>query len=164
MSRSQVPPIDPARIGRRLQAVFAHIHHARMAGLPIVHPGLSVAVVGARHWQQDWAGVLVTPWCMNLVLIPGPGSDLQPGTPGSKQWVALPAGEFELIASEERGIGPFGACSLFSPMQAFVDQAAALATAEAVMQQLFEPPPAPEPAAPASVSRRALLRGDLGRA
>jgi [NiFe] hydrogenase assembly HybE family chaperone len=156
--------MQPSPTAERLTAVFERIHRERMAGLPILHPALSVAVVGAREWRGAWAGVLITPWCMNLVLIPAPGSGFVPGPTGSKQVLELPAGAFELIASEEPDIGPFAACSLFSPMQQFADQAAALATAEAVMQQLFEPDPppaAPQPAAAPGISRRDLLRGTL---
>lgn len=156
---------DPPRMARRLCAVVERIRRERMAGLPILHPGLSVAVIGARRWQTDWCGVLITPWCMNLVMVPGPDSDTGRGPVGSKQLCQLPAGDFELIASEEVGIGPFAACSLFSPMQVFADQAAAVATAEAVVRELFQPPAAslsnagPQPRHSADLSRRALLLG-----
>ncbi len=124
---------------RKLTAAFEQIHHQRMRGLPILHPGLRVAVVGGRRWQGDWLGILLTPWCMNLVLIPGPDSAQQLGSIGSTGCIDLPAGRFELIASEEAGVGAFAACSLFSPMQDFPDQASALATAEAIMVELFDP-------------------------
>lgn len=156
------------QVSRQLVARFERVQRERMAGLPILHPGLSVVVIGAREWQQDWLGMLVTPWCMNLVRIPGPGSAFVPGSVGSKQIIAFPAGEFEFIASDEEGVGPFAACSLFSPMQEFADQAVALATAEAVMAALFEPEPSSAAApqgipAQANISRRDLLRGRLSR-
>jgi [NiFe] hydrogenase assembly HybE family chaperone len=153
---------------QRLREAFERIHRERMAGLPILHPDLRVAVIGGRRWQHDWIGVLLTPWCMNLVLLPGPGAARRPGSAGSTQRLVLPAGTFELVASHEAGVGAFAACSLFSPMHGFADQAAAVATAEAVMQALFAPPEAP-PAAdarrslPAGISRRDLLRGRLRR-
>ncbi|TXH61274.1 MAG: [NiFe]-hydrogenase assembly chaperone HybE, partial [Burkholderiaceae bacterium] len=42
---------------------------------------------------------------------------------------------FEFLGAHEEGFGPFEACSLFSPMFQFEDQAAALATAEEVLRQ-----------------------------
>lgn len=159
------PSVDPNSTARRLCAIFERIRRQRMTGLPILHPGLSVAVIGARQWGSDWTGVLVTPWCMNLVLIPGSGSDTGRGPIGSKQVRALPAGDFEFIASEEIGIGPFAACSLFSPMQVFADQAAAIATAESVIRELFQPRPdsardaRPEGERDLGLSRRSLLLG-----
>ena len=156
------------RIARQFVAGFERVQRERMAGLPILHPALSVAVIGAREWHRDWLGMLLTPWCMNLVLVPRSGSAFVPGTVGSKQVVAFPAGKFEFIASEEEGIGAFAACSMFSPMHEFADQASATATAEVVMTALFEPesaataPTQLESARP-GLSRRDLLRGRLSR-
>jgi [NiFe] hydrogenase assembly HybE family chaperone len=160
---------DEAKIANTLIEAFQRVHREHMAGLPILHPGLSVAVIGARDWHGDWVGMLLTPWCMNLVLVPGAGSAFVPGTVGYKQVVAFPAGGFEFISSEEEGIGAFAACSMFSPMQAFVDQAAAVSTAEAIMVALFEPEPSAEKGAVGAVSdgtgisRRDLLRGRVSR-
>ena len=169
--------IDVATVANALTAVFERVHRERMAGLPILHPGLSVAVIGARQWRQDWLGMLLTPWCMNLVIVPGSESVFASGPIGTKQLIEFPAGAFEFIASDEAEIGAFAACSMFSPMQTFVDQAGAVATAEAVMVALFEPEPelrlesaaavpggevSPEPVS-RNLSRRDLLRGRLTR-
>jgi [NiFe] hydrogenase assembly HybE family chaperone len=175
------PMIEVATIANTLTAAFKRVHRERMVGLPILHPGLSVAVTGARQWRQDWLGMLLTPWCMNLLIVPGPESERVAGGVGSKQVIRFPAGEFEFIGSDEEGIGGFVACSMFSPMQVFADQAAAIATAEAVMVALFEPESAAAPVGPlggppggpqrdealasagAGISRRDLLRGRVAR-
>ena len=164
---------DVAMVEYALTTAFERVHRERMAGLPILHPGLSVAVIGARQWRRDWLGMLLTPWCMNLLIVPGPESDLVSGVVGSKQVIRFPAGEFEFIGSDEEGIGGFIACSMFSPMHAFADQAAAVATAEAVLVALFEPEPGGEQGGPsgdviaasagARISRRDLLRGRVSR-
>lgn len=130
-----------------------------MAGLPILHPGLSVAVIGARAWRGDWLGVLITPWCMNLVLVPAAGSDS--ADVGNNVVLALPAGRFELLRSHEPGIGAFAACSLFSPMHEFADQGAAVATAESVMAQLFEPAAVEIPTAVAAAPAVPVPAGEL---
>jgi [NiFe] hydrogenase assembly HybE family chaperone len=165
--------IEVATIANTLIQAFQRVHRERMAGLPILHPGLSVAVIGARPWRQDWLGMLLTPWCMNLLIVPGAESTYVFGPVGSKQLIEFPAGTFEFIASDEAGIGAFAACSMFSPMQTFADQAAAVATAEAIMVALFEPEPggaqggSQVDVAAAStgvgISRRDLLRGRVSR-
>ena len=71
---------DVATIANTLIEAFQRVHRERMAGLPILHPGLSVAVIGARDWRQDWLGMLLTPWCMNLVIVPGAESAFVRGT------------------------------------------------------------------------------------
>ena len=164
---------DVATLANALTAAFERVHHERMAGLPILHPRLSVAVIGARQWRQDWLGMLLTPWCMNLVIVPGSASTFVAGPVGSKQLIEFPVGAFEFIASDEAHIGAFAACSMFSPMQTFADQAAAVATAEAIMVALFEPEPGgaqggsrgdvAATSSGAGISRRDLLRGRVSR-
>lgn len=164
MAESDLAPED---VARRLTAAFQRIHVERMAGLPILNPGLSVQVVGGRIVDGDWIGVLITPWCMNLVLVPGTESANSPGQVGVKQEIRLPAGDVEMIGSAEADIGPFAACSLYSPMGGFADQDAAVAVAEEILSAVLGPAPgdAEAPAAPGKVgiSRRELLRGAFGR-
>ena len=83
--------------------------------------------------------MLVTPWCVNLVLMPAVGSELAYDTQGPKRLLDFPAGRLELVSSALDDLGTIASCSLFSPMQAFADQAAAEATAADVMTALFKP-------------------------
>lgn len=138
-----------------LQQAFEHIAATRMAGLPLVHPGLAVATVGFQPDDDEvWLGVLVTPWCMNLVRLPQHGGValLAVGETGSRD---LGARRFDFIGAHEGGVGAFEAASLFSPMAEFADQAAALATADAVLDALRGslPPRVSQPA------RRGFLFG-----
>ena len=84
---------------------------------------------------------------------------------GQTQHHALPGGTFSFIVGEEPMLGRFQMCSLFSPMERFVDQEAALATAEAAMAELLTPQTT-EASAPQALSRRRLfgLAPDQGEA
>lgn len=151
----------PELVQARIEAAFGTIARERMAGVPILNPALDVAAIGTRAWNGHWLAILVTPWCMNVLLLPqssDPAAWKGPG-PGDTLRQALPGGSFAFIVGEEPALGRFLMCSLFSPMQEFADQAAAVATAEAVMVEIMTPPPAP---APAPMSRRRLfgLAGD----
>ena len=42
----------------------------RMAGVPILNPALSVQTVDFSPWRGHWLGALVTPWFINLVVMP----------------------------------------------------------------------------------------------
>jgi [NiFe] hydrogenase assembly HybE family chaperone len=161
---------DVERTGARLAGAFDRVHRERMAGLPILHTGLAVAVVGGRDWQGHWLGVLITPWCMNLVVVPAPGSTYAAAGEGTTLRLAFPAGRFDFIVSSVEDLGPFAACSLFSPMHGFADQAGAEAVAAEVLAELFTPEPgaASQRAGAAraqpegsGVSRRELLRGSF---
>ena len=166
--------------GIRLQKMFRRIEAERMQGLPFLRAGLQVQAVDFIEWQQDFLGVLITPWFMNLVLLPGniPWPQYQIGEK-CLHW--FPSGEYEFIAGQEDGVGCYQMCSLFSPMHAFADQDAAVATAQAVMQALLDEqnierlnnpqyweseqtasvPDTTNPPQPKGFSRRALFGGNL---
>lgn len=127
-------------LAHRVQALrqaFEEIARSRMAGLPLVNPRLAVACVGFRaEADEDLAlGVLVTPWCMNLLRLPlrADAVALRPGEMGERDCGAR---RFDFVGAHEHGIGAFEAASLFSPMFEFVDQHAALATAEEALKEL----------------------------
>ena len=120
-----------------LQQAFEQIARTRMAGLPLVNPRLAVACVGFRAEGNGALalGVLITPWCMNLVRLPlhDDALPLRPGVVGAREGGARC---FGFIGAHEDGIGGFEAASLFSPMFEFVDQNAAVATAEEALKEL----------------------------
>jgi len=158
---------DPAA---RLQAAFTRIWKTRMADLPFLNPALSVESVGFRPWQGQWLGALVTPWSLNLVLMPGEGP-WESLAMGGERFAALPAGRFRFIAGVDDELGEYHACSLFSPVLEFADHESARATAEAALAALFDAANAPgadsyqpsqvdePPAQPSAVSKRDFIRG-----
>ena len=123
--------------GQALSQAFNRIRHTRMTGLPFLNPALHVEAVGFRPWENRVVGVLLTPWCMNLVVFPGADKDFRTlGADVQQTWV-FPSGDYDFMGGEEMECGPFHFCSLFSPMAEFDDQGAARATAEAVLDALF---------------------------
>jgi [NiFe] hydrogenase assembly HybE family chaperone len=109
-----------------------------MAGVPILNPALSVEAVGFRPWGEHWLGILVTPWFMNLWLMPRVVARWQPIAVGASRHHVFPAGVFEFIGGFEPTIGDYQACSLFSPMFDFSDHCGARDTAVAAMEALFD--------------------------
>ena len=167
-----VTPSEPAPV-QQLEAAFQDIYAQRMQGLPFVNEALQVEAVGFRRWEGRWLGVLITPWFMNLVLLPdAPGEWRSLPVRGDTSY-AFPAGVFDFIGGFEPAIGEFQSCSLFSPVFEFQQHEAARATAEAALEALFDagaragaegPGTAPEerakpPPTTTSVSKRDFLRG-----
>lgn len=179
----------PAQRLQQLQHLFEQIASTRMAGLPILHPALQVEVLGFEplpldalpqeqaapaglQAQPELLGILITPWFMNLLCLPLRPC-LRTSALAAKRELLLGAQRFEFLAHAEAGLGTFWACSLFSPMSEFVDQAQARETAVAVLQALRVKPVPAAHAAPANqpvgnsaasadavvASRRALLFG-----
>ena len=158
-------PTSVPELAARLEETFSMIERERMADVPILNTSLNVEAVGFREWEGQCLGVLITPWFMNLMLLPLDADEAESEQrSGETSSVHFPAAEFEFIFGEEPDIGGYRMCSLFSPVFDFEDHAAAVATAESVLEQLMtapddeeennEPKPQTEP-----VSRRDLFRG-----
>jgi [NiFe] hydrogenase assembly HybE family chaperone len=148
-----------------LAAAFREIQTTRMQGVPILNPRLSVQAVGFEPDPGEAGvalGVLVTPWFINLVRLPltGAGESALAAVGESR---ARNAGSLraDFIGAYEPAVGRFEACSLFSPVLEFVDQAAALATAEEALRLLRGPAPAAATASwPAASAHKATPAPD----
>ncbi|HEY2190006.1 MAG TPA: [NiFe]-hydrogenase assembly chaperone HybE [Caldimonas sp.] len=129
------PPLpDPSA---RLTAAFREVAK-RMQGLGFVNPALEVEAVGFAPWQGHWLGVMVTPWFMNLVLLPRDLDQWQPLPMGGKRKLRFPAGVYEFIGAADAAIGEHQTCSLFSPMHEFESHAAARLVAQLAREALFD--------------------------
>jgi [NiFe] hydrogenase assembly HybE family chaperone len=138
MTESATLPTDRPCPVETLESTFRHIAQHRMAGVPILNPALSVEALGFRPWDEHWLGVLITPWFMNLWLMPRVMARWQPIAVGATRHYVFPAGVFEFIGGFESTIGDYQACSLFSPMFEFGDHAGARGTAAAALAALFD--------------------------
>ncbi len=125
-----------------------------MIGLPVHNPALEVEAVGFRPHCDDYAGVVITPWCMNVTVIAADPDAPAPGAIGSKRSHSFPSGVYTFTLGRLDGAGLIETCSLFSPMDEFNDQAVAREAARAAVEGLFE---APKPSAQPTMTRRFLL-------
>ena len=148
--------LDSKQIRYALETTFNDILDKRMRDMPMVNPALSVQAVGFNRFNKDWLGVLITPWFMNLLLLPGVDSRWCEQQPGTKIERHFPYGVFEFTLGSEALLETYALCSLFSPMFQFKNQAEALAAAQAALQGLLTE------TTPRSISRRDLLRGTIG--
>ncbi|MDJ1007427.1 MAG: [NiFe]-hydrogenase assembly chaperone HybE [Paracoccaceae bacterium] len=121
-----------------LLAEFTEVWNAKMRDVPIVNKLLRVQAVGFRLHEGRPLGVLLSPWFMNLVLLPAEAEDWSDLTPGAKEIVHFPSGPYEFVHNTRDQIGGYKACSLFSAMGDFSTQAAAVDVANAVMVALFD--------------------------
>lgn len=144
----------------QLEAHFRQVHQTAMRDLPICNQALRVEAFGFRAHGDHLIGVMVTPWFLNIFAAPLTAGPVEDGT------LILPAGAVDFAAHDYPGLGRLLSCSLFSPMDIFIDHEAAAATARASLDLLFKAPEsAPEKLAPqnpapekAAVDRRAFFR------
>lgn len=133
----------------RLDAHFRSVLADRMRDVPILNASLSVESCGWRRHASGWLGVMITPWCMNLVLLESStaGSEVsEPGqvsvadTPrnGESCLKTFPAGEYHFTVNHDATAGVWLSCSLFSPMFEFSDQEFARDVAHSALLALFD--------------------------
>jgi [NiFe] hydrogenase assembly HybE family chaperone len=133
---SAAPGFD-ADPSEALERAFDRIGATRFVDLPLVNPTLRVKAVGFRRCQYGWAGVLLTPWFMNLMVVPARGIAWQPLGVGVRRRLMLPAGCFEVLGGAEDEVGEYLYCPMFSTMSVFADQDGALMTAGELCTMLF---------------------------
>lgn len=156
--------IHPANPADAVEQAFFRIQREQMADVPILNHALSVEAVDFQRWQGHWLGVVVTPWCMSLLLLPGGGENWVSTGENRRRFVKFPAGDFAFLGSREAELGEYQSCPLFSPMGQFASQSEATMTARASLIALLTSPQAApavtaaeRPAGEPSLSRRRFL-------
>lgn len=146
----------------RLAAMYRRIWETRMHDMPFVNRALAVEVVGFRQWQGDWVGAAITPWFLNLFVLPGGGRLWSDRPAGERCNIAFPVGELEFIADDDNSaeIPAYQYCPLITQVGQFASQEAARAVAEEALKALFVAPPVVEAAAVAAPSQAAAVADD----
>ena len=146
-----------------VEEAFFRIQQEQMADVPILNPALSVEAVDFQRWQGHWLGIVVTPWCMSMLLVPGSTENWISTGDNQRRFVKFPAGDFAFLGSAEAELGEYQSCPLFSPMSQFASQSEATMTARASLIALLTDPQAAKaataekPAGEPSLSRRRFL-------
>ena len=138
-----------------LVARYQAIYQERMRDLPIVNPRLAVEAVGFEQWEDQDLGVLITPWFMNLVLLPD-SARLTDLPQGDRVECRFPSGPCELTVYHDEDLGSYLAAVLFRTVADFPDQDVARAVAEEALAQLLAEPAEKDTE---KVSRRGLFTG-----
>ncbi|MEM9706756.1 MAG: [NiFe]-hydrogenase assembly chaperone HybE, partial [Pseudomonadota bacterium] len=128
-----------------------------IVGLPVHNSALDIAAIGFRPFDDLYVGVIVTPWCMNIVGMPTDPRSPARGPVGSKHARVFPSGEYTFVIGLMEGVGWIETCSLFSPMDDFAEQSVAVDVATSAAEGLFEFDEVEREAASKPVSRRFMF-------
>ncbi len=153
-------PAALAPLAARIEAHYRAVAAGPMADVPLCNPRLAVRLVRLVDWAGVRVGVLVMPWAINLILLPGRDPWPAAASLSKRRW-RFPSGDYDFVFGEDVGFGPYQVCSLFSPALEFDSMAAACETAGAALLALLQPPIAADAASPddGSPSRRRWLFG-----
>lgn len=131
---------------------FEHIYVEHMQDLPIVNKSIQVEAVGFEGYEGHELGVLITPWFMNLVLLPAEDA-WSDSAQGDASTIEFPSGPIEFTTSRDDVLGTYLTAVLFRSVSDLPDQAVARKVALEVMKELFVP------SQKRKLSRRELLTG-----
>jgi [NiFe] hydrogenase assembly HybE family chaperone len=121
----------------QLEPTFQKILDERMEGVPVINDRLTIKAIGFHQWNDFQLGILVTPWFMNLMLLPQVETEDSQAKIGSIQTQVFPSGAYDFIVGFENELGVYLSCSLFSPMFEFEDQHAAELTAKEALSAIM---------------------------
>lgn len=94
---------------------YERIAREQMCELPFYHSSMPIAVESVL-FEGQWLGVVLTPWMLSVVVLPGP-DQLWPRRISSERLVLrLPCGEMTFMVGDLPRSGQLLACSLMSPL------------------------------------------------
>ena len=128
---------DLATTERTIAETFERIWREQMQGIPLLNPMLRVETLGFQEWQGRVIGIVITPWLMNLVMLPNEEDDWEGMELGDKQPHTFPSRSYKFMVNEIDGIGTCQTHSLYSPMHEFVNQDHAIAAAQSFLDTLM---------------------------
>ncbi|MCA0407299.1 MAG: [NiFe]-hydrogenase assembly chaperone HybE [Proteobacteria bacterium] len=129
-------------LAEKFEEAFRELHRGRMRDVPFLNSALQVQAIGFRPYDHEVAGrctlgVLLTPWFMNIVLVPDEAPEPAPQV-GSKSVLSFPSGRYEFVWNNREETGPYRACSLFSPVNELASQLQAVEIGVEVLKALFQ--------------------------
>lgn len=139
---------------------FDYIGRERIQGLPIYNEKLAVEAIDFQACEGGRIGVLITPWFVNVMLLPDDDTPWQLKELGEKVKFDLPSGEHEFSVGEEDAIGRYLFRSVVSPTHCYKSQPPARAAASKALSELLTPAQAAEEPAKEDLpdaGRRAFL-------
>ena len=128
---------DLTTLAKEIEMTFQRIEQEQMQDIPLLNPALRVQSIGFQVYEGRALGIIITPWMMNLLMLPSEQDDWSELKLGDKTHHRLPANEFRFMVNEIDGIGICQTHSLYSPMHEFMNQDHAVAAAENFMQTLM---------------------------
>jgi [NiFe] hydrogenase assembly HybE family chaperone len=136
---------------------------AVMRELPVYNGQIAIEAIGFRPFGKDaLIGVVLTPWFMNLILLPIAPEPMRMADIGRPVEVELPVGKRTFVVGGNEVIGLYRAHSLHSPVLTFTLPGQAQAEARRQLVLLLTAPTREEAASrhsSAAVDRRRLLFG-----
>ena len=128
---------NPAAV---IEALYQKVYQQQMQGLPICNDDIEVEAVGFHLWQDQWLGIMITPWFTNLLILRQQGQHWPEFklAKGNEKMLSFPAGEIKFTPRFEPELGSYLCCSLVSPMNECPSHQQAVLDAKNALRQLTQ--------------------------
>lgn len=110
---------DPQVMAKIVEQAFDRILRENMQGVPILNSRVRVQTLGFQHYQDRVVGIVITPWLMNVILLPTEDDNWSDLALGHKQSHVFPSKTCKFVVNEIDDIGFCQTHSLYSPMNEF---------------------------------------------
>ncbi|MGY3856356.1 hydrogenase-2 assembly chaperone [Aeromonas intestinalis] len=144
-----------------LVAQYKRIAREEMQGLPFYHQTMPVLARCALH-EEQWLGVVLTPWMLSVVVLPGPDQCWPVRPLSSRLALQLPCGNLTFMVGALPETGQLLACSLMSPLDSHLGADEGAALVESVQKMLLSLPVQQGRAGAVDLGRRRLLGARQG--
>jgi [NiFe] hydrogenase assembly HybE family chaperone len=125
------------RLVDELLVTYRETVQPKMCGLPLYNAALEIEAVGFKRRDGRLCGVLLTPWCMNLLLLPEESDEWQKLPAGKTVEVKFPSSIHSCLLSAPEGIVPHLSLPLFTTVQDFTDHDTARRVALETLRLLY---------------------------
>jgi len=125
-------------ISSQLESCFNHILTENMQGINILNHELEVEAVEFQHFDGRLLGMVITPWFVNLVMLPKDGDNWDQLNLGQKEKYAFPSQDLEMMVNEIDGFGYCRTYSLYSPCKDLPNQESARIAAAMFLRNLLD--------------------------
>lgn len=106
---------NPAEL---ITQAFRQIEQNQMQGLPVCNEQLTTEIVGLTRFQAYWVGALITPWTLQMIMLPAT-ADAEQLVESDHRTYEFPQGKVVFMTTENEALGPYQSCALMSPLHSF---------------------------------------------
>lgn len=128
---------NPERVAKIVAQAFEKIFQESMRNMPLLNSRIKVQTLGFQYFHDRIIGIVITPWLMNIILLPAEDEDWSSLALGHKQTHTFPSKARKFLVNDIDGIGFCQTHSLFSPMNEFSSHEHAVSAAQRFLDSLM---------------------------
>ncbi|MDV7340268.1 [NiFe]-hydrogenase assembly chaperone HybE [Terasakiella sp. A23] len=123
---------------QKLETCFNTILVENMQGINILNHELEVEAIEFTKWDGRVMGMVVTPWFVNLIMLPNDEDDWHTLPMGQKKTFNFPSKDLDMMVNEIEGFGYCRTYSLYSPCKDLPNQESARIAAAMFLRDLLD--------------------------